>query len=256
VKKNSKIKIVILAAGKGTRMKSELPKVLTDLRGKPMIKHLLESVSKSGVDENPVIVVGHKKELVIEKLNKDNRKYIYAVQEEQLGTGHAVMSAEEVLKDIADYIIVLPSDHPFLSAETIKKLAEKHLESQPKITMVLAQLPDFKGWRSAFYTSFSRIVRDTNGKIIKDVQFRDASDEEKKITEVNPMHFCFDAGWLWQKLKTLKTDNDQKQYLLTDLIKIAMQEGEKIEYVYINPREALAANSKEELEILEKLEVK
>jgi bifunctional UDP-N-acetylglucosamine pyrophosphorylase/glucosamine-1-phosphate N-acetyltransferase len=247
-----KIKILILAGGKGTRMKSELPKVLTPFNGKPMIAHLLASVEASGVDDTPVIVVGYQREKVMDTLGK---KYTYAIQEEQLGTGHAAMSAESILKDRAENIMVLPSDHPFISAETIKSLAIKHLSSEAKITMATVKLPDFKDWRSAFYTSFSRIIRDENGKIIKDVQFRDATEEEKKVTEVNPIYFCFEAKWFWEKLKTLDTNNDQNQYYLTDLVKIAMEEGAEIESIQINPREGLAANSKEELEILEGLAV-
>lgn len=244
------IKILVLAAGQGTRMKSDLPKVLIDFNGKPLIKHLLESIEKSGIDQKPTIVVGYKKEEVMQALGD---KYDYVVQNEQLGTGHAVMSAENFLSGMADNIMVLPSDHPFITAETIKKLAEKHLNSGAKITMATVKLPDFENWRSAFYTSFSRIIRNANGEIVKDVQLRDATEEEKKITEVNPIYFCFNAQWLWEKLKTLTTNNDQKQYYLTDLVKIAMDEGEKIESVNIDPYEALAANSKEELEILEGL---
>jgi bifunctional UDP-N-acetylglucosamine pyrophosphorylase/glucosamine-1-phosphate N-acetyltransferase len=248
----NKLKIVILAAGKGTRMNSVLPKVLIEFKGKSMIKHLLESVKRSEVDTKPVIVVGHQRENVVNALGQE---YTYVIQEEQLGTGHAVRSAEKVLEDTAENIMVLPSDHPFISPETIKKLSEKHLNSRAKITMATVKLPDFEDWRSVFYTSFSRIIRNAKNEIIKDVQFRDATEEEKKITEVNPIFFCFEATWLWEKLRTLKTDNDQKQYYLTDLVKIAMEEGSKIETIQIDPREALAANSKEELEILEKLAV-
>ena len=222
------------------------------MKEKPMVAHVLSAIDASGIDEQPVIVVGHKKEEVIRELGT---KYMYAIQNEQLGTGHAVMSAESLLSGKSDNIMVLPSDHPFITSETIKKLAEKHLESGKKMTMTTVKLPDFDDWRAAFYTSFSRIIRDTNSKIIKDVQFRDASEEEKKITEVNPIYFCFNATWLWEKLKTLKTDNDQRQYYLTDLVKIAMQEGIEIESIDIDPYEGLAANSKEELEILEKFDV-
>lgn len=249
----NKIKIVILAAGKGTRMKSDLPKVLIEFKGQPMIKHLLASVGQSGVDDKPVIVVGHQRENVINALGE---KYTYVIQEEQLGTGHAVRSAEEVLRDTSENIMVLPSDHPFISPETIQKLSGKHLASGAKITMATVKLSDFEDWRKVFYTSFSRIIRDKNGEIIKDVQFRDATPEEKEVTEVNPIFFCFEAKWLWEKLRTLKTDNDQKQYYLTDLIKIAMEESLKIETIQIDPHEALAANSKDELEILEGLAVK
>lgn len=246
----NKVKIVVLAAGKGTRMRSDLPKVLVKLDEKPMIEYVLDSIHKSGIDECPVVVVGHKKNDVIEELGDG---YMYAIQNEQLGTGHAIMCTESLLKNKVKDVIVLPSDHPFISAETIKKLYQKHVKSKAKITMTTVKLPDFNDWRSVFYNSFSRIIRNENNEIIKDVQFRDASEEEKKVTEVNPIFFCFEAEWLWKNLKKLKTNNDQKQYYQTDLIKIAMQQGEKIESIEIDPREALAANSKEELEILGKL---
>ncbi len=246
------MKIVILAAGQGARMKSDLPKVLIPVKNKPMIAHLLSAIKSSGVDAKPVVVVGNKKEEVMRELRNN---YTYVIQHEQLGTGHAVISAENALKNKAENIMVLPIDHPFITPETIKKLAHKHLASKAKITMATVELPDFNDWRSVFYNSFSRIVRDKSGAIVKDVQFKDANDEEKKITEVNPIFFCFEAVWLWEKLKTLNRDNAQKQYYLTDLIKRAIDEGEKIESVRIDPKEALAANSKEELEILEKLVV-
>src|SRR3989338_8890507 len=161
-----KVKIVILAAGKGTRMGGDLPKVLSQVKGKSMIKRLMESVDKSGVDDCTVVIVGYKKELVIQELS--NLKYNYLTQEEQLGTGHAVMMAKDYLQDKAQHIIVLYGDQPFTSAETIKKLSQRHLESGKKITMVVIdKLSDFEDWRISF-KNFSKIVRDENGKIIKD----------------------------------------------------------------------------------------
>jgi bifunctional UDP-N-acetylglucosamine pyrophosphorylase/glucosamine-1-phosphate N-acetyltransferase len=250
MQKKDKIKVVILAAGEGTRMKSDLPKVLMEVRGKAMIEHLLSAIHESGVDEKPIIVVGYKKEDVIKKLGD---KYEYVVQEERLGTGHAVITTEKILKNNADHILVLYGDSPFLRAETIKHLVDKHLESRVKLTMATVTLPDFEDWRNFFYKSFSRIVRNGKGEIVKDVQFRDANEEEKKIKEVNPCYFVFETKWLWEKLKTLNRDNDQKQYYLTDLVKRAIDEGIRIESIKIDPREALAANSKEELEILEQV---
>lgn len=246
---SSKIKILILAAGHGKRMKSELPKVLIPLHGKPLIAHVISSLRQSGIDGKPIVIVGQQRELIIKTLGDDCE---YMVQEEQKGTGHAVMVAQEKLKNNADHIVVLYGDHPFVSPETIKKLVEKHLESKKKITMATVKLSDFKDWREIFYTNFSRIIRDNKGNIIKDVQYRDATDEEKKVTEVNPCYFCFEATWLWEKLKTLNTNNAQKEYYLTDLVKIAMQEKINTESIQIDAREALGANSKEELEILEK----
>ncbi len=247
-----KIKVLILAAGRGTRMKSELPKALVKVGGQPMLSSVLKAVESSGVDGRPVIIVGYEKEKIMNELGE---KYDYVVQEEQLGTGHAVASAQEFLKGRADHLIVLPSDHPFVSGRMISKLAEKHLESKSKITLATIKLPDFKDWRKAFYSSFSRIVRNTNGEIVKDVQFKDASDEEKQITEVNPIYFCFETKWLWDKIETLKNDNSQKEYYLTDLISLAMKEGAKVESINIEPLEGLAANSNEELQVLESMSV-
>jgi len=248
---DDRIKIIILAAGKGTRMKNELPKVLAPIRGKSMIKYLLEAVEKSGVDNKPVIVVGYEKEKVMKELGGG---YDYVVEEEQLGTGHAVMVAQKILEKNADNVVVLYGDHPFIKPETIKKLVETHIGSDKKITMGVVKVQDFKDWRAFFYTD-SRIIRNKNGDIVKDVQFRDANDEERKIKEINPCYFCFEASWLWKKLKTLNTDNDQKQYYLTDLVKIAIEEKTAIGSIEIEPYEALGADSKEEIEMLERLVV-
>ncbi len=248
---HSKIKIVILAAGKGVRMGGDLPKVLTPMKDQPMLSYVLKAVEKSGIDEHPIIVVGYKKELIVKEFGN---KYQYVNQAEQLGTGHAVSLVKNCLEKKAENIMVLYGDHPFLSAETIKKISEKHLQSGKKITMATVKLPDFKDWRISF-VNFSRIIRGGNGKILKDVQFKDASDKEIKITEINPCYFCFDAVWLWEKLQTLKNDNAQKEYYLTDLIKIATSDDAGIESIDIEPYEALGANTKAELEILEKLVV-
>ncbi len=151
--------------------------------------------------------------------------------------------------------MVLFGDNPFLSPETINKITRKHIASGAKITMATVELLDFEEWRAFFYTNFSRIVRDKDRNIIKSVEFRDANQDEKIIREVNPCYFCFEAKWLWENLKKLKNENAQKEYYLPDLIKIAIEEGVKIESIKIDPVEALAANSREELEILEKFAV-
>src|SRR3989338_2200504 len=245
---NKRIQIIILAAGHGKRMGSEIPKVLIPFHGKPLMAHVLDAVKKSGFCDKPVIIVGQQRELIVKTLGDD---YEYVIQEEQLGTGHAVMTAQKILENNADHIMVLYGDHPLISPETIKNLINKHLDSNGKITMATVSLPDFEDWRNVFYTNFSRIIRDKNGNIVKDIQFKDANEEEKKILEVNPCYFCFEAKWLWSKLKTLENTNTQKEYYLTDLVKIAMQEKIKIESISIASEEALGANSKEELEILE-----
>src|SRR6185369_17829525 len=169
MKNENKVKVVILAAGKGTRMMSETPKVLMEVNGKPMVKHVIDSVMKSGVTDRPVVVVGYKKEDVMSELG-DTCDFV--VQEEQLGTGHAVMIAQKSIGNTDGQILVLYGDNPFVSPETIKNLATKNLESDSKITMGVVKLPDFKDWREFFYSNFSRVVRDNDGNILKSVEFR------------------------------------------------------------------------------------
>ena len=243
-----KTQIIILAAGHGTRMKSDLPKVLIPFQGKPLITHVLDSVKDSGVCDKPTVVVGAQSELVMKTLGDD---YQYAIQKEQLGTGHAVMAAQELLENKSDHVMVLVADAPFLSSKTIKELSEKHTESGGKITIATTKIPDFEDWRKAFI-NFGRILRQDK-EIVAIREYRDGTEKEKVVKELNPGYYIFEAKWLWENLKTLNNDNDQKQYYLTDLVKIAIENKIKIESIEINPTEALAANSKEELTILEKL---
>ncbi len=197
----------------------------------------------------PYIVVGHSKEAVMGALGD---KYNYVEQKEQLGTGDAINTVKNNIKDAAENTIVLYGDHPFVSKETINKLIEKKWETGNKVIMATVKLADFDGWRSNFL-GFSRVKRDENGKIRKTIENKDASEEEKKITEVNPCYFCFDTKFLWEEIINLKNDNAQKEYYLTDVLKSAVEKGIEIESIDINAHEALGANSKEELEILEKL---
>jgi bifunctional UDP-N-acetylglucosamine pyrophosphorylase / glucosamine-1-phosphate N-acetyltransferase len=249
---NPKIQVVVLAGGLGRRMNSDLPKALIPFRGKPIVSHVLDAVKDSGVCDRPTVVVGVGREQVMRELGDG---YQYVVQEKQLGTGHAVLSTEHALLGKAENIMVLYADMPFISSGTIRKLAQKHLNEKTKMTMAIAQLPDFDDWRAIFYKSFSRIIRDKDGEIIKDVQFKDATEEERETTEVSPCYFCFDSTWLWSKLRTLQTDNFQHEYYLTDLVEIAIKEKTKIGYILVDAVEALAANSKEDLAILDSVEV-
>ncbi len=240
--------IIILAAGHGKRMQSELPKALTLLHGKPFIKHVLDTVLFSGVCDNPIIVVGQKGDQVRQTLGS---VYSYATQKEQLGTGHAVMITETVAKD-ADIVLVLYTDHPLVSADTIKNLINTQKEKEAIITMATVAVPDFNDWRQTFL-SFGRFIRDDSGEIKKIVELKDATEEEKMIKEVNPAYMCFDAKWMWKHLHMLKNKNAQNEYYLTDLVGMAFAENQKIASISIDPLEALGVNTKEQLEIIEKL---
>ncbi len=239
--------IVVLAAGHGKRMQSELPKVLVPFNGKPLISHLLGAISSSGFDKTPVIVVGQKAELVKESLGDS---YRYALQAEQLGTGHAVLSAKDMTEREAQNIMVLYGDQPSVTGEMISNLAKAHTESGALLTMATVILEDFNEWRSGFY-HFGRIIRNTDGSIDKIVEFKDATEEEKESLEVNPAYFCFNSAWLWEHLEKLKNNNNQGEYYLTDLVHMVREEGREIATIAIAPKMALGVNTKEQLELLE-----
>jgi len=241
-------KIVILAAGQGKRMQCKLPKVLVKLKGKPMIEYLVESCIKSGVDSNPIIVVSpDNREIISQALIKYNCQY--AIQEKQLGTGHALACARNLIGKEVDHIICLYGDHPFIGAETIKKLAESH---NGVITMMTVKVENFDGWRACF-NFWGRIIRDEDGKVKENIEFRDAAPEVKKIREVNPSMYCLATDWLWDNLAKLNNHNAQQEYYLTDLVGLARQQNLKVNTFPLNPEEAVGVNSQEELALAETL---
>lgn len=245
-----KIKIIVLAAGHGKRMgNKELPKVLIELKGKPIIKYLLEAVRNSGVDDKPVVVIGQRAEEVKLALGSE---YTYIFQTEQLGTGHAVLCTKEELENKAENIMVLYGDHPFVSPEMIKNLAKTHLKENKILTMATVRVPDYNNWRKPLY-DFGRIIRDSQGEVCQIIERRDATPQQLKIKEGNPSYFCFKADWLWQNLAQLKNNNVQGEYYLTDLAGIACQQGQEIATVKIEPKEALGINTAGQLKVVENL---
>lgn len=242
------MEIIILAAGHGTRMQHELPKPLVPLHGKPLMSYLLQSIKNSGVCNTPVIVVSKDNRDLIKSHIGDEFRYV--IQDQQLGTGHAVQAAYEELKDTTQGVMVLYADHPIVSVETLQKIAQTYQETGAMLTMATTTIPDFDGWRAGFQ-SFGRIIRNAAGEIRGNVEAKDATPEQLAIREVNPCYFCFNPTWLWLHLSQLQNNNAQQEYYLTDLVRMAVTEGAKIAGVTIDPKEALGCNTKEQLAVIE-----
>lgn len=241
------MRVVILAAGQGKRMKADVPKVLVKMKGKPMLEYLVESVINSGVDNSPIVVVSSDNQNLIKKaLGKYNCQY--ALQKEQLGTGHALACARELINDNNDFVISFYGDHPFVKSKTVKELSRNCCKT---ITMMTIELPDFEDWRVGFY-NWGRVIR-SEGQVKAIIEFKDADDETKKVTEVNPGFYCFENRWLWDNIDKLKNENAQKEYYITDLVKIAFEQGLEIGTFPISPEEGVGVNTKEELERAENL---
>lgn len=224
-----------------------MPKALVLFNGKPIIDYLMQAVKHSGVVGKPILVVGYKKEEIINHLGTEAT---YVVQEEQLGTGHAVRVTEGSIPESVEHILVLYGDAPAVTGAMIANLIAVHAKSNCSLTMATVTVPSFDDWYQVFYKPFSRIVRAEDGKIVRSVEFKDASEFEKELKEVNPCYFCFEKKWLFEHLAKLKNENAQSEYYLTDLVEHAAAE-KSIASVAISPEEALGVNTIEELERLE-----
>ncbi|WP_100405933.1 bifunctional UDP-N-acetylglucosamine diphosphorylase/glucosamine-1-phosphate N-acetyltransferase GlmU [Bacillus solitudinis] len=207
---------VILAAGQGTRMKSKLYKVLHPVCGKPMVQHVVDQVTELGFDEI-VTIVGYGAEIVREQLGK---KVAYAVQEKQLGTGHAVMQAEDVLGIKEGTTVVLCGDTPLITAKTIENLLKHHESQVAKATVLTAYAEN--------PTGYGRMVRNQDGLVERIVEQKDASEKEQEINEINTGTYCFDNKALFESLKHVGNKNSQGEYYLPDVIEILQKSGETI----------------------------
>jgi len=210
---------LILAAGQGTRMKSKVPKVLHGLCGMPMIDHVIQT-AKRLIPEKTYLVVGFRKDLVRDHLG-DTVEYI--TQNERLGTGHAVMQAEEVLSGYKGDVLILYGDVPLLKEQTLQALLEKHWKSRAAATIVTTRVGNPFG--------FGRIIRDRSRKIRKIVEEKDATAAQKRKREINPGIYCFKSPALLKALKKLDTANEQQEYYLTDVIEILLKQGRKVETI-------------------------
>ena len=243
----NKTQAIILAAGKGTRLKSSLPKVLHQIANKPMIHHVIDACKSANVNDI-CLVVGYKKELVIE--NCSNYETSYSVQEEQLGTGHAVICALENIKSSdCEQIIILAGDCPLIQPETISELIHHHEFTNAAATLLTGVLPDAK--------NYGRIIRTKSNTICAIQEAKDCTEEELKINEFNSGIYCFNKDKLIKSIQKLQTNNAQNEYYLTDIIKILHEENNTISGHCINTvYEVLGANTQEELQLLNEQAIK
>lgn len=234
---------IVLAAGKGKRMESELPKVLHQIHGHSLISILVETLTAMNFDRL-VVVVGFKGEMVQKELA--GYPVTFAWQREQLGTGHAVMMTREIMEDFDGTTLVALGDVPFLSTETITRLFDKHAETGAKATCLSAIVDDPKG--------YGRIIRDDNTDRLKAiVEHKDASEEIRKIREINTGTFCFDNKLLFESLNQIDNHNAQQEYYLPDCVKVLYSKGLRVSVVTAdNADEGLGVNDVDQLDDLAK----
>lgn len=230
---------IVMAAGKGTRMKSKKSKLVHQIYGKELVKRAVENARKAGIND-VITVVGYQKEQVQAVLG-DTVKY--AIQEEMLGTGHAVMQAKKYLKGKKGKVVILSGDVPILRPTTIQSLVEKSIERKEYATLLTAIYDNPSG--------YGRIIRDEGGNVKAIIEDKDATEMQKEIKEINAGIYCFDIKELLDALDSITSDNAQGEYYLTDVIKIMNDKGLKTGAVIVEDNtEILGVNDKVQLELL------
>ena len=233
---------IVMAAGKGTRMKSKNSKLVQKIYGKEIVKRAVENAKKAGI-EDIVAVVGYMKEQVQGVLGEDVK---YVEQKEMLGTGHAVMQATKYLEGKKGKVLVLNGDVPILRPETINRLLKKSIDNNEYATVLTAIYDDPKG--------YGRIIRDEGGNIKAIVEEKDATDEQREIQEINGGIYCFDIEMLLEALKEIRPNNSQGEYYLTDVIKIIGDKGLRTgAFIVKDNTEILGVNDRMQLQMLTKI---
>lgn len=233
---------IVLAGGKGTRMKSDLPKVLFEACGRPMISYVVDVLERAGI-ERIIVVVGYRADLVRQTL-ADRPNVIFAEQAEQLGTGHAVMMCRDALQGQTGPVLIVTGDSPLIQQSSVEKLLTDFSASQPACLLGTLHKED--------PTGLGRIVRDANGDFEGIVEEKDATDAQRAITEVNMSTYVFDTVELLNALDQLTDDNRQREYYLTDCPGILKRQGKEVRALAVlEPCESLSVNTLDDLRIVE-----
>jgi len=232
--------VIIMAAGKGTRMNSDLPKVLHHIKGRPMVMYVVDLAREIGA-EKIIVIVGHSYQLVEKTLKKENVAFAY--QLEQLGTGHAVMQCCEQLKDFEGDVLVLSGDVPMLTTSTIENLLLTQEQSGVVATVLTADFQDPSG--------YGRVVRKEDDSLERIVEHQDANDEELSLIEINAGIYVFDSQTLFRLLPMIGNKNEQGEYYLPDVIPMILQENSKVAIDKTKKNaEIQGVNTIEQLELL------
>ncbi len=239
------LSVIVLAAGKGRRMKSEIPKVLHKLLGRPIVYYVLSTIKKLS-PKNIFIVTGYKREPIIDYTKSNFPEAGILVQENQLGTAHAVYTAKDKKNSLGRYTLVLSADTPLISTIVIKKLLENTVRTKSKAGIITTSVPDPKG--------YGRIIKDKKGSITKIVEDADANFEERKITEVNSSIYCFETEILFENIDKIGTVNNQKEHYLTDIIEMLVRDGKKVSCLKISDyEEVMGINNRQQLSSVESI---
>jgi len=231
---------IILAAGKGTRMNSELPKVLHKVCGRCMLGYVVDACRAAGCDRI-IIVIGHEAEMVRSVLSGEDRDITWVEQTEQLGTGHAVMVCREQLAKLTGPVLVVAGDGPLIRPETLRRLLATHIDQQAACTLATSTLPD--------PGRYGRILRDEQGELMGIIEYLDASEQQRKINEVNVSLYCFDAAALREVMTRLDNNNAKGEYYLTDTVGLLQSAGAKLAAVpAVPPEEVTSVNTPEQLD--------
>lgn len=234
---HNQLSVVILAAGKGTRMKSDKAKVLHEVFYAPMVHHVIDAVTPL-LPARTIVIVGHQQEAVIETLNGYDLRFV--TQQEQLGTGHAVLTAEPAVPALEGVVMILCGDTPLIRPETLQSMYRSHIKSGAVITLMTTLLDN--------PTNYGRIISDDSNRITAIVEEKDTTDEQKKIREINAGIYCVDRNFLFEALKHVGTDNSQGEVYLTDIVAIGVNSGKRVEkFTTSFGLDVLGVNSRVEL---------
>lgn len=232
---------IILAAGKGKRMNSDLPKVVHPVAGRPMVCWVVQACREAGADPI-VLVIGHGGQAVREAFAGDDGDIRYVIQDQQLGTGHATLCAQKELADFDGDVLVLAGDGPLIRAQTIRIMHRKHIETKAAATMATSVIPD--------PTGYGRIVRDppNTGRFQAIVEHKNATEAQRKTREVYPSYACFDARLLFEMLTQVKPDHVSNEYYLTEVFSMLKDRGHRVEIVEaVPPEDVLSINDPQQL---------